>query len=246
VRRLILSDIHANLEALEAVLDDAQGNYDEVVCCGDLVGYNASPREAVEWARASGAVLVRGNHDRACAGLTDTADFNKPARHAALWTRAELSEEDLDWLRNLPAGPALRDEYEVSHGSPADEDEYLVTGAEVEPLERWIARPVCFAGHTHVQGGWSWQRGGLVPLSRPGPQETERVLDLDPHYLYLINPGSVGQPRDRDPRAAYAVWDSEERLLRFRRVKYDVRSAQSRILEAGLPELLAERLALGR
>lgn len=246
MRRLILSDIHSNLEALKAVLDDAQGAYDEIVCCGDVVGYNANPAEVVAWTRRYARYIVRGNHDCGCAGITDISDFNLPARYATLWTRSQLPREDLDWLSALPAGPVYAEEFQLCHGSPADEDEYLIQSSQVEPLDQFLLRPVCFIGHTHWQGGWSWQRGGLVPLSRPALTETERIIDLDPDYLYLINPGSVGQPRDRDPRAGYAIWDSAERLLTFKRVRYDVRSAQSRILEAGLPELLAERLAFGR
>ncbi len=246
MRRLILSDIHANLEALEAVLRDAQGTYDEILCCGDFAGYCASPAEVIDWARGNVRHAVRGNHDRGCAGTADISDFNLPARVATLWTRSQLPREDLDWLASLPAGPVFAEEFQLCHGSPADEDEYLLSSSLVEPLDEFMLRPVCFVGHTHIQGGWSWQRGGLLPLSRPALTESERIVDLDPDYLYLINPGSVGQPRDRDPRAAYAVWDSGERLLTFRRVRYDIRAAQSRILEAGLPELLAERLAFGR
>lgn len=249
MRRLILSDIHSNLEALEAVLHDAQGAYDEILCCGDFVGYCASPVEVIDWARAHVALSVRGNHDRGCAGVSHGADlsgFNVPARVATLWTRSQLRLEDADWLDQLPTGPLYGDDFQVCHGSPADEDEYLLSSAVVEPMDQFLLRSVCFVGHTHLQGGWSWQRGGLLPLSRPSLTESHRVIDLDPDYLYLVNPGSVGQPRDRDPRAAYALWDSAERLLTFRRVKYDIRAAQSRILEAGLPELLAERLAHGR
>ncbi len=246
MRRLILSDIHANLEALEAVLNDAAGNWDEVVCCGDIVGYGASPVEVIQWTRRFADCLVRGNHDKACCGLLDMSDFNFPARASVLWTRSELPQSDLHWLKALPAGPVFRADYEVVHGTPVDEDEYAITADEVEPLDAHLLRTICFAGHSHIQGGWSWQRGGLIPISRPTLSETERVIDLDPEYLYFINPGSVGQPRDRDPRAAYALWDSTDHLLKFRRVKYDIRLAQARILEAGLPEVLAERLAAGR
>lgn len=249
MRRLILSDIHSNLEALEAVLHDAQGSYDEILCCGDFVGYCANPVEVIDWARESVSLMVRGNHDRGCAGVSagaDLADFNLPARVATFWTRSQIREEHAEWLQALPAGPVYGEEFQLCHGSPADEDEYLLSSSLVEPMDQFLLRPVCFVGHTHQQGGWSWQRGGLVPLSRPSLTEAQRVIDLDPDYLYLINPGSVGQPRDRDPRAAYALWDSEEHLLTLRRVKYDIRAAQSRILEAGLPELLAERLTQGR
>ena len=246
MRRLILSDIHANWAALEAVLGSAEGAYDEMVCCGDLVGYGADVAEVLEWAMEQPMRIVRGNHDRACCGLDDMEWFNAPARAAVAWTREMLSEEVEDWLLRLPGGPLLADGFEVVHGSPLDEDEYLLDAFAVERLHAALERPLCFAGHTHLQGGWSWQRGGLQRLAVPGPKAEERVIDLDADYLYLVNPGSVGQPRDGDPRAAYALWDAEERLLRLRRVKYDVAAAQLRILNAGLPKSLADRLAIGR
>lgn len=246
MRRLILSDIHSNLDALQAVLRHAEGGYDEVVCCGDVVGYNASPVEVVAWARENCTAIVRGNHDRACCGLEDLEWFNPAARIAAVWTMNELGEADQHWLSTLPAGPLSFDGFQLCHGSPGGEDDYLVDGYEVEPLQDRLTRLVCFAGHTHIQTGWSWQRGGLQRLPRTELSQQERVIDLDPHYLYLVNPGSVGQPRDGDPRAAYAIWDDAEHLLYFRRARYNVRAAQMRIMDAGLPPSLADRLALGR
>ncbi len=248
MRRLIVSDIHANIDALEAVLADAAGSYDEIFCAGDLVGYSANPAEVIDWARAAGGprLIVRGNHDRACCGVSATGDFNKCALEAILWTRAELDDDRRAWLARLTAGPLAGDGFSLAHGSPADEDDYLTHSCEVEAAEDQFIHPVSLIGHTHIQGGWSFERGGILPISRPGSSERERVIDLHPDYFYVINPGSVGQPRDRDPRAAYALWDSDEHLLRFRRVRYDIRSAQSRIYEAGLPPFLAERLAVGR
>ena len=246
VRRLILSDIHANFVALDAVLRHADGAYDEIACCGDLVGYCADPREVIDWAREARPVLVRGNHDRACCGLDDMEWFNGPARAAAHWTMEELDDDARNFLLRLPGGPLRMEDYELVHGSPLDEDAYLLNSASVELIEHSLYRPICFAGHTHLQGGWSWQRGGLQRLPVPGRGAAERIIDLDPDYLYFVNPGSVGQPRDGDPRAAYALWDSEERLLRLRRIRYDVAEAQLRIMNAGLPKSLADRLALGR
>ena len=244
MRRLILSDIHGNVEALEAVARDARGRYDEVVCCGDIVGYGASPREAIAWVRASAARVVRGNHDRAVWEPSVKESFTSSARTAAEWCAQILSAQDLEWLRGLPAGPVWGDEFGLVHGSPADEDAYLEFITDVRGIGQLLERSLCFLGHTHVQGGWQWQPGGIRRLRVPSPEEFERVLDLEPDALYLINPGSVGQPRDHDPRAAYAIWDAAERLLSYRRVAYDIESAQRRIVAAGLPPSLALRLAV--
>lgn len=246
MRHLILTDIHGNIDALEAVLRDASGRYDDVVCCGDLVGYCASPAEVIEWVRQEATFIVRGNHDRAVweEGLKET--FNDAARMAIEWCLEELSPADIEWLRQLPAGPLWPYDFGLAHGSPADEDEYLAFPEDIVGLERHFQCRLLFFGHTHIQGGWIWERGGVQPVPVPGAREAQRVLDVDPDYLYLVNPGSVGQPRDRDPRAAYAIWDSGERLLTLRRVAYDIRTAQSRILSAGLPESLAVRLSSGR
>jgi diadenosine tetraphosphatase ApaH/serine/threonine PP2A family protein phosphatase len=246
MRRLIVSDIHSNSDALQAVLADAAGQYDEIVCCGDLVGYNACPKEVVAWAMASVAQVVRGNHDRVCAFIEQPADFNHYALQAARWTHAQLDPSQLGWLRRLPVGPLVLDGYELVHGSPFDEDEYLVDRDEALAVEEGLHASLCFFGHTHLQGGWVWTRGGLLDLRRPRFGETEVVYELDGESLWLINPGSVGQPRDRDPRAAYALWDVEARTVALRRVGYPVEEAQKKILAAGLPEQLAVRLAFGR
>jgi diadenosine tetraphosphatase ApaH/serine/threonine PP2A family protein phosphatase len=246
MRHLILTDIHGNIDALEAVLRDASDHYDEVVCCGDLVGYGASPTEVIDWVRQEAAFIVRGNHDRAVweDGLKET--FNRAAQSAIEWCLKTLDPADIEWLRQLPAGPVWPYDFGIAHGSPIDEDEYLAFTEDVIGLESEFERRLLFFGHTHVQGGWIWARGGLQPAPAPSLRETQRVLEVDPDICHLINPGSVGQPRDRDPRAAYALWDSEKRLLILRRVAYDVRAAQHKILAAGLPESLAARLANGR
>lgn len=246
MRHLILTDIHGNIDALEAVLRDASGHYDEVVCCGDLVGYGASPAEVIEWVRQEAAFIVRGNHDRAIweDGLKET--FNLAAQAAINWSLQEIQPSDIEWLRQLPAGPVWHHDFGLAHGSPLDEDEYLAFTEDVIGLERVFERRLLFFGHTHIQGGWIWDRDGVQPAPAPSLRESQRVLDVNPDFYYLINPGSVGQPRDHDPRAAYAVWDSEHQLLTLRRVAYDVQAAQNRILAAGLPAYLAVRLANGR
>lgn len=246
MRRLIVSDVHSNADALEAVLAHSAGSYDEILCCGDLVGYNACPREVVSWAAAHVARIVRGNHDRVCAFIEEPNDFNHYALQAAQWTHDQLTPEQLSWLRRLPCGPLVLDGFELVHGSPVDEDEYVTVREEAAFLHDAIHAPLCFFGHSHLQGGWAWTRAGMAELRRPRFGESEAVHPLEDGALYLINPGSVGQPRDRDPRAAYAIWDSQQRTLTFLRVEYDIAAAQKRILDAGLPEHLAIRLAFGR
>ncbi len=241
---LILSDIHANLEALEAVLDDARGRYDRVVCLGDLVGYGADPNAIAEWVRENVAVTIRGNHDRASAvqdpgGFDAIENFNPAAQSSTHWTRRALLPENRAYLDALPRGPLPYEGVDLVHGSPADEDEYLITVSDAAPLLASLGAPLTFFGHTHKQGGFRLARRatGMLP--------PERTVELEPHYFYLVNPGSVGQPRDGDPRAAYALYSPQERTVELRRVAYDVDRAAAKIRSAGLPEFLAARLHEG-
>ncbi len=250
MRALLLSDIHANLEALQAVLA-AIPSYDAVWNLGDVVGYGASPNEVVEQVRALGNVHIRGNHDKACGGLSDVADFNPMARHAVQWTRAALTPESTEWLRAMAPGPVLPIGPAVScvHGSPLNEDQYMTDMRDAwQPLLQSRTR-VTFFGHTHLQGcfaanGDGWFEPNPVFLTRDETESCELRLIRDARYL--INPGSVGQPRDQDWRAACAIFDDAAHTVRFYRVPYDVRQAQQRILSAGLPEKLATRLKEGR
>lgn len=251
MRVLVISDIHANLEALEACTA-AFPAHDRIANLGDVVGYGASPNDVVERARELGCIFVRGNHDRACAGLSDVNDFNPVAGYAAMWTRNELTAENRRWVAQLPIGP-IRDEgvpgVIFSHGSPLDEDEYILSeGVARNSLER-SPEDLTFYGHTHLQGAVAL-RNGAVRVIRPVYVEHKGMetfrLELQPQTRYLLNPGSVGQPRDMDWRAAFAVYDSAEPAVTFYRVPYDVESAQHRIINAGLPERLASRLREGR
>jgi diadenosine tetraphosphatase ApaH/serine/threonine PP2A family protein phosphatase len=245
VRYLILSDIHGNWEALDAVVRDAAGGFDEILCCGDLVGYGADPNRVVDWARSNAGSVVRGNHDKACAGLDDLEWFNPVARAAAVWTGQTLTPENLEYLRNLPRGPVAMDSFQILHGSPLDEDDYLVSTFSVSQVTAYLERPISFFGHTHLQGGFLCHRNGIRRLARPGLPETRRIVEIESDQYYLINPGSVGQPRDGDPRAAYLCYDRVNRLFEFRRVPYDIARAQAKIRKAGLPDLLADRLEFG-
>jgi diadenosine tetraphosphatase ApaH/serine/threonine PP2A family protein phosphatase len=236
---LIVSDIHANLEALEAVLADADGLYDQILCLGDLVGYGANPNAIVAWASEHVRAMVRGNHDKVCVGIDSTETYNQAAQAAALWTQAELIPAHRDFLLSLPRGPLPHAGVDLVHGSPADEDEYLLSTQQLPALYPYLAGPLTFFGHTHIQGGFLIAPRGarMIP-----PQVT---LNIEPDYFYLVNPGSVGQPRDGDPRAAYAIYSAEERTVDFRRVAYDIHRASAKIRAAGLPDFLAARLSVG-
>jgi predicted phosphodiesterase len=246
MRYLVISDIHSNLEALEAVLRAAQ-KYDAVLVLGDLVGYGADPNGVVERVRAlAPAAIVRGNHDKVAAGLDTAEDFNPMARSAAQWTRDALSPSTLDYLRALPEGPNVVDEtLEICHGSPLDEDLYVVADLDAARSIAVSRVPVCLFGHTHV--ALSARMDGQRRLEIEAPQgHPEFETRLDPDCKYLINPGSVGQPRDGDARAAYAIADTDRRLVTLYRVAYPIEAAQKKILEAGLPPMLAYRLGMGR
>jgi predicted phosphodiesterase len=240
VRYLILSDIHANWEALQAVLERAAGKYDEILCCGDLIGYGADPNQVCDWCRANVKVVVRGNHDKASVGLEDLEWFNPVAKAAALWT------QNADYIRSLPQGPLTVDGFQIIHGSPLDEDEYMIGASDAAQLFSYLSTSVAFFGHTHLQGGFIWNQSRIETIGKPGPRRNEEVLEIDPDCAYMINPGSVGQPRDADARAAYVVYDPEAHQLYYYRCPYNVEKTQEKIVQAGLPPLLAERLAVGR
>jgi len=246
LRYLIISDLHANWQALDAVARAFAGKYDQAVCCGDLVGYGADPNPVTDWVRANCAVVVRGNHDRSCTGLDGLEWFNPVARQAALWTQHALSRENAEYVRNLPKGPLLVDDFQLVHGAPYDEDDYLIGSAEAAEAFGYLERRVVFFGHTHVQGGFIWNHSRVEMIPRP-PLDVETMeMAIDPDCAYMINPGSVGQPRDGDPRAACVLYDSEARIATYCRTAYDVESAQRQIRESELPPVLADRLAVGR
>jgi predicted phosphodiesterase len=249
MRVLVLSDIHGNLQALEAVLA-AAGEVDEVWNLGDVVGYGANPNEVIERIRAVAKVHVRGNHDRVCCGLTSSQGFNPVAAQAAAWTQRSLTPENLQWLRDMPQGPVDGSGRAMcAHGSPLHEDQYIVTMRDAwSPLQQ-MATEVTFFGHTHIQGGFS-QRDEEWHENRPHYATTDKAeqaeIDIPAGTRHLINPGSVGQPRDHDWRAGFAIYDTEAESVMFYRIPYDVRAAQAAIRAAGLPDRLAARLSDGR
>jgi predicted phosphodiesterase len=246
VRYLIVSDIHSNWQALQAVLSHAESRWDQVLCCGDLVGYGADPNLVTDWVRSHCAHTVRGNHDKASLDREDLEWFNPVARAAAEWTCGALTPENSAFLATLPRGPAVIEDFEIVHGSPIDEDEYLVAASDAGEAFAYLERRLAFFGHTHLQGGFVWNRARVETIPSFIAAQNPDGVELDPECAYLINPGSVGQPRDGDPRAAYAIYDSSRKLLTYLRTEYDVESAQRRIKEVGLPPVLADRLAVGR
>ena len=243
MRYLILSDIHGNLQALEAVLAAARG-WDRLLVLGDLVGYGADPNAVIERVRSlAPAAVVRGNHDKVACGLDDGTDFNQVALLSALWTAGELTAAHREYLRGLPPGPiAIDSRLEICHGSPFDEDTYILGAADAEQAFAAMVRPLCVFGHTHLPVAFA-ARGDT--LSADVPEKDGAALGIEEGTAYLVNPGAVGQPRDGDPRAAFGEYEPASGFT-FRRVAYDVAGAQARIAAAGLPEPLAARLAAGR
>jgi predicted phosphodiesterase len=245
VRFLILSDIHANLESLIAVLHDASSrHYHAALCLGDIVGYGPNPNEVIAWVRSNADVVIRGNHDRACSGATVVDSFNPAARSSSQWTREELLEEHAQWLTSLHRGPVLVEDFDLVHGAPDDEDRYMFHEHDAEVGILNATQVLTFFGHTHIQGGFVAEpHRRYFEISRLSAVPKRMAILAD--RKYLLNPGAVGQPRDGDARAAYCIYDSAVMEVEFYRVDYDIRSVQDKILAAGLPTELAFRLAAG-
>jgi len=247
MRILVLSDLHANMTAFEAALAAAKGRWDESVCLGDVVGYGPDPNEVTSRLRELGAQTIRGNHDKAAAGLMLADDFNPVAKAAVDWTRSQLTPENLSWLTALPPGPFATDGIVLIHGAFHDEDEYVFTPAQALDGLLDSTAEVTFFGHTHHQGGFAYQDSNLEILQlRPRQTESFAALRIEQPRRYLLNPGSVGQPRDADPRAAFAIADLAHHTVEFWRVSYNITAVQQRMRTAHLPEPLVQRLILGR
>ena len=241
MRILIISDIHANLTALNTVLE-AAGSFDATWCLGDLIGYGPDPNGCIETIRSlPGLTCIMGNHDAATLNHIDTTNFNPEARAAILWTQNQLTESNAEFLSSLPEKIEIN-EVTLAHGSPRHPVwEYLLDNRTASHNFDYFNTDYCLVGHTHLPVLYTLADGNFpARLTIP---EANTDLTLKPRAI--INPGSVGQPRDRDPRAAYAIWEVDRRELRFRRTTYDVAAAQKRILDAGLPPFLAQRLEIG-
>ncbi len=245
MRYLLLSDLHANIHALDAVLDDAAGlGYDATVVLGDLVGYGADPAAVIARTIALEPVaMIRGNHDKVCAGLESSLLFNDAARQSIEWTAAQLSAAELQLLADLPKGPRLvLPDFEICHGAPFDEDYYVFDGHDAARAIESAEGRLCFFGHTHLPALFATAEDPI----RTRADLADDELALPERGAALINVGSVGQPRDGDPRAAYGILDVDRQVLHLRRVPYDVAGAQARIRQAGLPAWLAVRLERGQ
>ncbi len=240
MRFAIFSDIHANLEALEAVLADArQRKCTHFVCLGDVVGYNANPHECLERVRELDCPTVKGNHDEQASISRFPTDFNQLAERAIKWTRDKLTEKDKQWLRDLPFQKQVRD-FTIVHATLDTPEQwgYVFNNLDAAASFTYQHTTICFFGHTHVP---------MVFIRDEGVRrELIDHVRIEPTKKYFINVGSVGQPRDGNWRAAYCVYDVENNLVQQIRVKYDLATAQKKVIEAGLPRPLAERLAMGR
>jgi len=246
----IISDIHANLEALQAVVEDAKPHADAFVCLGDIVGYNANPIECIQIIQKLCPVTVVGNHDLAAVGLRPYDDFNPYAQQAIDWTKEQLSRDDVSYLAALPmtAPFGAKKNFMAAHGSPRHTDEYLFQAFRIQANFMYMkeAEPdilCCFVGHTHVPMIFEFTSDGILLMVDKVDAET---ILLDVTSTYIINPGSVGQPRNGDPAASYLLLDDEAQTITFRSVPYDILAAQDKIFDAMLPMPLAERLEIGR
>lgn len=246
MRYLIISDIHSNIEALDAVLDELKDEcIDKYLFLGDAVGYAANPNKVIARLRTlNPLVAVRGNHDKVVAGVESGFNFRESALKSALWTRKKTSEKNIAFLRQLPEGPVMVDEIlSISHGSPSDEDDYIFGIYDAEKVldksEQWIA----FHGHTHSPIVFH-QKGNEVRFARIDSTGSRFHLDRD--RKYLVNPGAVGQPRDRNPMSSFAILDTDEDTLEIKRIEYDIKSTQKAIRAADLPRSNATRLEIGR
>lgn len=248
MRYLVLSDIHANLEALTAVLRRVQRKrFDRVIILGDVVGYGADPNQTVERVRRlKRSVIIRGNHDKVCSGVEKGEMFNKVALESARWTEDKLLPRHRKWLASLPKGPArVGDVISISHGTPLDEDAYIFGEIEALNMFHYFDTQVCFFGHSHFPVIFGLDDEALTTHIPETHSDTYRVK-LRQDSRYLINPGSIGQPRDGDNRASFGIFDDERLTITIHRVSYAYEKTQEKIRAAGLPAPLADRLALGR
>ena len=244
MRILLVSDIHSNFAALDAVINDA-GAFDQVWCLGDLVGYGPGPNECIERLRGFDLICLAGNHDLAVAGRAALWDFTQDARESIFWTRHNLSTHNLDWLKSLSEEARVEAGLTLVHASPRDPVwEYISEKEVAKDNLTLVETPVCLNGHTHFPVIFRKPWDGLKMLEESLPVNVP--VHLHPHDRMFINPGSVGQPRDEDPRAAYALIDLEALTLTHRRVLYNVDATQKLMKQAKLPVRLIRRLRFGQ
>jgi predicted phosphodiesterase len=248
MRYLILSDIHSNQEAFDACVKRAKdAGYDAVLCCGDIVGYGPSPMEAIDGVRNLNALTIRGNHDRVVAGLDEPTQFNPNARLAVYWTRSTLPESYREYLVNLPEGPLdVTSEAQLVHGAVSDEDDYIFTEADADENFLLTDKRITFFGHSHFPVVFCSNDAGDSTQAISYECDEFIAVKCEAARKMLVNPGSVGQPRDGDSRASFAIWDEDRGRIEFYRVEYDIARTQARMREARLPTYLIDRLAHGR
>jgi predicted phosphodiesterase len=243
MRVLIVSDIHSNYTALETVLAVA-GSFDQLWNLGDTIGYGPRPNECVMAMRAYADVMIGGNHDLACLGKVDLSDFNPDARTANIWNGKQLDETNRAILDVLPPMREVDEQFLVAHGSPREPVwEYLLSRPQAEDNFELFENQVCFIGHSHVPLIFRKHPDGHC--DEPMLADAELLLELQPGFRYFLNPGSIGQPRNQDPRAAYAVLDTEAATILFQRVEYDIAQTQRQMRDAHLPNALIRRLEYG-
>lgn len=243
MRVLILSDIHSNYCALETVLE-AAGQIDALWNIGDTIGYGPRPNECVEAMRQRTTVMIAGNHDLACLDKVDLSDFNPEARTANIWNGKQLSEENSALLKVLPPIHRIDQRFMLAHGSPREPVwEYLLSRHQALANFAHFSQQICFVGHSHVPLIFRLRENG--GCDGPSSPDAGMSVTLEPTMRYIINPGSVGQPRNQDPRAAYAILDLEHNIIHFERISYDIAKTQRQMREAQLPNALALRLQYG-
>ena len=239
----IVSDIHANQVALEAVLE-ALPVYDQLWCLGDTIGYGPRPNECLDYMRALGTYVLTGNHDLACLGAVSLADFNEDARRANRWNGRQLRPDVRQYLQERPATLTTEQDVTLAHASPRDPIwEYIDAVPVARANFAHFTTSMCLVGHTHVPMLFVQHADGRMEFGHAQHAET---IELRPGARYIVNPGSVGQPRDGNPEAAYALWDTDATTIEFRRIGYDIGATQQQINAAGLPRWLAERLSSGQ
>lgn len=235
----VIADIHSNLEALESVLSALSGEgIDKYICCGDIVGYGADPGECIRLLRKCTSWIVAGNHDYAAAGLTDIKNFNPSAQEAVRWTQEQLTQPETEFLGNLPLSLVV-DELFIVHATPFQPEkwEYIRTTYDAFRSFKAFSENLCFVGHSHTPVTFASNKSISFSF--------DEEIKIEEAHRYIINAGSVGQPRDGNPSACFAVYDTENGTFQLKRVEYDIKGAQKKIIEAGLPEFLARRLEDG-
>ncbi len=245
MRYLIISDIHSNLAAFEAVLKDAKGLYDKVWCLGDMVGYGPDPNECVELLLTLDHICLAGNHDWAVLDKLDIDDFHEDARITSLWNREQLNSQVFEYLDNLPVALIKEDVFTLVHASPRHPIwEYVMSPKIAKANFKHFNTPYCFVGHTHVPIVFKEDPEATTFCEVVTPKFNNGLIPLDKQRS-IINPGSVGQPRDDDPRAAYGILDVESNTFEYRRIAYPVEVTQEKMKEYKLPARIWQRLALG-